>query len=215
MENYNNLKQRHQKEFNEFPMFYAFSNEQFNEGMKKIGLDPSETNLVYKTSIGGFYRKTDSHRLKKIIDNHIKEMAEAMEDDDFAYEAINYELGNHEYCITYDTSDALEALGLDPENLDERLKHITRRAADNQLRLAAENGWSYQGLWPLHIRKGRLVMTMEQRKLWSEGQDLWFEYVWLNGYSKTYTQEGVRRLSRLLDLNTSYIEKRLAFYLQH
>ena len=43
---YLELKWKHQKEFNEFPMFFAFNRKQFDEGMKTLGLKPNQTNKV-------------------------------------------------------------------------------------------------------------------------------------------------------------------------
>ena len=58
-------------------------------------------------------------------------------------------------------------------------------------------------------------MTIEQRKLWNEGKELWFEYVRLNDYSTKPTNNGLIKLSRLLDLNKSYMEERICFYLSN
>lgn len=56
-------------------------------------------------------------------------------------------------------------------------------------------------------------MTTSQRKLWFEGKELWNEYVNVNGYSFSFKNDGVKKLSRLLDLNQNYIKERLAVYL--
>lgn len=40
MESYRELRDRQQKEFNELPLGFAFSDKQFDEMMKKWGLDP-------------------------------------------------------------------------------------------------------------------------------------------------------------------------------
>ena len=58
-------------------------------------------------------------------------------------------------------------------------------------------------------------MTIEQQKLWSEGRKLWFEYVRVNGYSFTFNNEGIKKLSRSLDLKQDYIRKRLNIYLEN
>jgi hypothetical protein len=58
-------------------------------------------------------------------------------------------------------------------------------------------------------------MTIEQRKLWTEGKELWNEYVQVNGYSFTFSNEGTKKLSRLLDLNQKYIKERLNTYLDN
>lgn len=93
------MKEKHQKEVNEFPMFFAFSNKQFEEGMKKLGLESSETDKIYKFGkIGGFYRKTDVPRLKEMLNRHDEEMEKAIASDDkFIFDMFHYELGNHEY----------------------------------------------------------------------------------------------------------------------
>ncbi|GLB26571.1 hypothetical protein LXJ15735_28120 [Lacrimispora xylanolytica] len=48
-------------------------------------------------------------------------------------------------------------------------------------------------------------MTTYQRTLWHEGRDLWNEYININGYSFSFNEEGINKLSRLLDLNKAYI----------
>jgi hypothetical protein len=58
-------------------------------------------------------------------------------------------------------------------------------------------------------------MTTNERKLWNEGKDLWFEYVNVNGYSSTFTQQGLKKLSKQLDLAVSFIRERLNIYLNN
>ena len=58
-------------------------------------------------------------------------------------------------------------------------------------------------------------MITEQNKLWYEGKDLWYEYVNLNGYSWTFNNNGIQKLSKLLDLNIPYIKQRLCIYLDN
>lgn len=42
MESYRELRDRQQKEFNELPLGFAFSDKQFDEMMEKWGLDPEK-----------------------------------------------------------------------------------------------------------------------------------------------------------------------------
>lgn len=56
---YDQLRARQQKEVDDFPMAFAFNDKQFAEGMRKLGLDPSETCQVLSIGAGGFIRKTD------------------------------------------------------------------------------------------------------------------------------------------------------------
>lgn len=137
MSQYRAMKDRHQKEVNEFPMFFAFSNEQFAEGMKKLGLEPSETDKIYRLgNTGGFYRKTDGQKLKDMFDRHEKEMADAIAQDTtgtgFIFEMFLYELANHEYCITYEYEDTFRAVGLTSEEI------YGNNALANGLRLATQ-----------------------------------------------------------------------------
>lgn len=122
MNKYRELKDKHQKEIDNFPFFFAFSNKQFEEGMKKLGLDPKDTDKIYKLgNTGGFYRKTDSDMLHEMFDRQHKEMADAIAADTtgegFIYDMFMYELANHEYCITYDYEATFDACGLTEEEV--------------------------------------------------------------------------------------------------
>lgn len=109
-ETYRELRARHQREFNDFPFFAAFNQEQFEEGMRKLGV--TDTADLYKMgNLGCFYRKTDSARLREMLDRQTREMDAAMRNEDFAVSAFLEELANHEFCITRDPTDALAALG--------------------------------------------------------------------------------------------------------
>lgn len=136
MNDYKKMKEKHQKEINEFPMFFAFNNKQFDEGMKKLGLDPSEEHKIYKLGgTGGFYRKTDATTLNEMFKRHDEEMRKAMaEDDDFILEMFNYELSNHEYIYTQDVTDTLNSLGLtiDEVKNDKRLMDALQKACKSQ-----------------------------------------------------------------------------------
>jgi hypothetical protein len=59
------------------------------------------------------------------------------------------------------------------------------------------------------------MMTIEERKLWIEGKGLWQEYVNVNGYSFSFTEDGLNKLSRILDLNKSHLRKRINVYLEN
>ena len=58
-------------------------------------------------------------------------------------------------------------------------------------------------------------MTISQRILWNDGKQLWNEYVNINGYSFEPTEDGIKKLSRLLDLNIKYIKERISIYLDN
>ena len=122
MNKYREMKDRHQKEISEFPMFFAFSNSQFEDGMKRLGLEPSDTDKIYKFGdTGGFYRREDGKTLHEMLLRQSKEMQDAIQGDltgeGFIYDMFLYELANHEYCITYDYEDVFDAVGLTKEEI--------------------------------------------------------------------------------------------------
>ena len=133
MNRYADLKQRQQQEFGTFPMQYAFSNQQFAEGMAALGLKPADTDKIYKVPGGGFYRREDGSRLKTMMDRFDQELHEAVAGDKtgdgFIYEMFLYELENYEYGCTMDLSETLDALGYTPEDIqaDPRLSHGLER----------------------------------------------------------------------------------------
>lgn len=134
MNRYADLKQRQQQEFGTFPMQYAFSNQQFAEGMAALGLKPADTDKIYKVPGGGFYRREDGSRLKTMMDRFDQELHKAVAGDKtgdgFIYEMFLYELENYEYGCTMDLSETMDALGYTPEDIqaDPRLSHGLERA---------------------------------------------------------------------------------------
>jgi len=135
MNNYTYLKDRHQQEINAFPIFFAFNDKQFAEGMTKLGLQPDETDKIYKLgNIGGFYRKSDGPQLHEMFNRHERERHEAISGDTtgdgYIYQMFLYELANHEYGYTRDITNTLEALSLMPEDIEKSkaLKHGLVRA---------------------------------------------------------------------------------------
>jgi hypothetical protein len=133
---YKELRKKHQAEFNEFPVMFAFNDEQFIAGMKKLGLETDEMDKLYSMGAGGYYKKTDAPALKEMQLRWAKEIEEAVAGDltgtGYIYDAILYELGNHEYSYTGDEWPALEELDITKEMLetDERFStalHLARQ----------------------------------------------------------------------------------------
>lgn len=136
MNPYLELKNRHQKEVNEFPLGFAFSDKQFAEMMEKWGLTPEDTDKIYSIGGGGFVRKADSEAMHEMFDRHAKERETAIKEnkDDYLYHMFDYELANHEYNYTGEVSDTLEALGLTSKDIDanEVMHDALMRAAKHQ-----------------------------------------------------------------------------------
>lgn len=132
---YLSLVNAHQQELNDFPIMWAFSDEQFAEAMKKLGLKETDTDKVVAFDGGGFMRMSDVPAFEEIITRHKREMTEAFKDDEFVYDAFLYELGNHEFCITYEYEPTLYALGLTEDEVlkDERLLKILKKAKNDYM----------------------------------------------------------------------------------
>jgi hypothetical protein len=136
MNPYLTLKEKHQKEINEFPFGFCFNDQQYNEMMANWGLTPEDTDKIYSIGGGGYIRKSDSKAMNEMFDRHEREVAAARAEnkDDYLYHMFNYELANHEYGYTYDVTDTLDALGLTMEEIeaDERMLEAFKRAKKNQ-----------------------------------------------------------------------------------
>ena len=123
---YSELRQKQQKEVDEFPFGFAFSNEQFKEMMEKFGLSENDTDKIYSIGAGGYIRKSDADAMHEMFTRHEKERQQEIENDKdssgYIYDMFRYELDNHEYCITYDLEPTLRALGLTEEEVNKNPK---------------------------------------------------------------------------------------------
>lgn len=127
METYQQQKKRHHDEFNEFEgIFFAFSNKQMKEGCEKLGV--SETNKIVRIGAGGFVLASRLQEFKNLLKRHDTERAQLRKDEKELIAALVYELQNHEYCITGNPDDALDALGLTRDTVSpEILKKAIRK----------------------------------------------------------------------------------------
>ena len=133
---YNEMKKRHSEEFNKFPIKFAFSDQQFKEGMKQLGLTENDTDKVVSISSGGFIRKTDIEAFYEMSKRFVEEKQQAIKDDKtgegYIRDMFESELANHEFGYTYDLTDTLEALGLTIEEIN------SNKNLKNGLNLALE-----------------------------------------------------------------------------
>lgn len=139
MNPYVTLKEKHEREFNAFPLGFAFNDKQFVEMMEKWGLSPDDTDKIYRTPYGGFIRKCDSEAFNEMVERHAREYEDAIREnkDDYLYHMFNYELANHEYSYTGELDDTLDALGLtmDDINADARMVDALHRACKHQMEM--------------------------------------------------------------------------------
>lgn len=140
MNTYQELKDRHQKEMDAFPLGAAFSNSQFEEMMQKWGLTVKDTDKICSIGGGCFIRKSDKEAFFNMLKRFKNETDAAIAADEtgdgFIYDMFYYELANHEYCITYEYDETFDALGLTEEQVaaDKRLLHGLKKAEKNYLK---------------------------------------------------------------------------------
>lgn len=122
MNRYRELKDRQAKEFSEFPIAFAFSDEQVKEGLKKLGLNENDTDKVTGIGAGGFIKKTDVKKYIELSKRFYRELKEAIAEDktgeSFIKDMFDYELANHEYGYTKELDDTLEAIGITIEEIN-------------------------------------------------------------------------------------------------
>lgn len=121
-ETYQELKKRQHKEISNFPFIFAFSDKQLEEGMNKVGLTIKDTDQLLSLGSGSFVLKKDKEALDNLFKKQRQEMSDAIKNDldgnGFIFEMFQYELDNHEYCITGDLTDTLDSLGLTIEKVN-------------------------------------------------------------------------------------------------
>lgn len=142
MESYEAMQKRHQQEVNAFPMKWTFNNQQLEQGMRELGLNPSQTNEIVGIGGGGFIRRSDRQAFIDMFKRQNAEQKAALAaqktGDEYAYQMFLHELGNHEYVITGDLSDTLDACGLSAEqiNNDPKLRKALARAIKDYMEAA-------------------------------------------------------------------------------
>lgn len=139
MNSYQQMVAKHQKEISEFPLVYGFGKEQIDEGMRKLGLKPSERNKVTSYfGVGDFLRITDVPALKSMLRRHEAERKAAIAADKtgegFIFDMVDTIMADHEFGYTQDFTDTLYDLGMTVEqvNADERFLHALQKAAKEQ-----------------------------------------------------------------------------------
>jgi len=118
-----NIKEQKQNKVNtlitECDMFFAFSNEQFNEGREKHPL--TEGDKYVSIGMGGYMPKSKVDQFTNGMADINKWYKSALKDNKLRVKNILYELCNYEAFYTGDISDTLDALGSDYTH-DEVLK---------------------------------------------------------------------------------------------
>lgn len=129
MNKYIEIRNKHEKRVNAFPISFAFSDKQFDEGMKKLGLTPDDTDKVISIGGGGFIRKTDVEAFGQMWDDLRKEHNDLIEQDKtgdgYIKDMFVFELENYEFGYTHELNATLTALEFTYEDVmnTPNLKH--------------------------------------------------------------------------------------------
>lgn len=135
MSAYTDMRDRQQQAVNDYLnkyAFFAFSDQQFERGLEKLGIPEDEAGkrLFSLGGTGGYMLKERSAGFHDLMSAADLERQQAIEDPDtgaaFAYDMFFYELNNHEFCITESTGETLDALGYTREEVQ---KHPVLRPA--------------------------------------------------------------------------------------
>ena len=150
MNKYEEIKNKHQKRVNDFPLGFAFSNQQFKDMMEKWELKETDTDKIYSIGGGGFIRKTDLEEYNKMWTEIRKEEKDLIEQDKtgegYIKDMFLYELENHEYGYTHELEDTLNALELTYDQVMENptLKHGLELARKEILDKENERNYDYE-----------------------------------------------------------------------
>jgi hypothetical protein len=133
-------KEKVEKKINDFPMVWAFNEEQLNEGLNKLNATKKD---VCSLPHGGIIRKTDKELYLKMWEDINAEEDELKKNPAYVYQMFKYELSNHEYIITYDLEDTLNACGIseDDLNANEMFKTQLEKAEKDYLKAMKNTGW--------------------------------------------------------------------------
>lgn len=117
---YKEIKEKYQKQINDFPCIVAFSKKSVEEKLSNLNVNSIDD--LKQIIPGYFIRKSDIEDFKQININkqvEIKTLYNGYKGYRFAKSMFKYELNNQEYCITYDLTDTLETLNLTLEEIEE------------------------------------------------------------------------------------------------
>lgn len=134
MTKYTEMQHRHQEEVSDYLSkygFFAFDQRQLAEGLQELGLAPDDLDKLHEIGAGGFMLRDKVAAFHAMQIRHAEEQEAAASDPEFAFQMFYTELCNHEYCLTRDAGEALDALGLDFDDIRKNpiLEDALKRAA--------------------------------------------------------------------------------------
>lgn len=101
---YLELKKQHEKELSDFPIAYAFNDEQLAEALTKLNATKEECVTVF--GHGDIVKRENAKPFIAMLERHTKEIKQKLIDDvEFAEAAFLYEMDNHEYAINWSADE--------------------------------------------------------------------------------------------------------------
>ena len=138
---YLDLQKKQHDEINNFPVAYAFSDEQLERALEKLGAK-SKDECVTVFGHGDIVKRENAKPFLDMLKRHTQEVKEAMKNKEFAEAAFRYEMDNHEYAINWDgDADVLGCFSMDYKELREMgLEDAYRRARNGHMKYFEELG---------------------------------------------------------------------------
>lgn len=139
---YLDLIEKHREEVNNFPIAYAFNDQQLQEALVKLGVE-SVDECVTVFGHGDIVKRGNAKKFIDMLKRHTQEIKDAIiADKELAEAAFRYEMDNHEYAINWDgDDDVLRCFGMDYDDLVEfNLKDAYRRARNAHMKYMEELG---------------------------------------------------------------------------
>lgn len=128
MNSYQEMRRRQQEEVDALPLYWAFTEEQFDKKLQELGLTRADTDKLCKTWGGGFCLASDADMIATTLARHRADLRAEIRADKtglgFIKDMFVSELRNHEYGYTLETEEAVDACGFTEAEVeaDPRLK---------------------------------------------------------------------------------------------
>lgn len=117
---YLDLQEKHREEISNFPIAYAFNDEQLKEALEKLGAKSTDECVTVMKS-GDIMKRENAKPFLDMLKRQVKEVQDLLlSDQEIAEAAFLYEMDNHEYAINWSgDEDVLRCFGLDEKDLFE------------------------------------------------------------------------------------------------
>ena len=115
-------QQRRMNEFVSKYAFFAFDENQFNEGLEKLGITPGAEGALVRIPGGGYVLADKAQDFRDLLKSFRQERADAIRDTEtgaqFAYDMFRASLNDSEYSYSEDAEDTLNSLGYDLQDIE-------------------------------------------------------------------------------------------------